>query len=436
MSRIWSRLDGRLPQEQRRQLLLSHQFDTDMRESGEDEQYGAQDSGKSLQCSTLVMPSATALLVSSDVRISYSQGKTSVVVALSGPATSKHEATYEKAEVVVRLQSHVGVLALQPLFAVGSAPEKRRFFEARHQELHETYASVLLPLVQASTEAVLCLEQFPRCVIVIDVVVEEQDGGLFSTVLNGIMCAILEAGLPCRTTFAAITVAALTADVVRPSVDNDHSRLDARKLNDPESVIEHLKRKRENEKASPMTKMRRLSNECCTSTSTSGGAEDLNLSTECECNDSCAGVASSSSLCYFVDPSSVEENLSGCPKTLSENLSHLSLLANGKDDGNKNASDVSQTAAIFQTERGQLLKMQLECQTVAVGTFVMSYRPSSGTTVRYPTIASHVQSGPGMSRASSQDSLKTEEWLHMEEISNVSAARIFDFYRKLNDPLE
>lgn len=436
MSRSWSRLDGRLPLEQRRQLLLSHQFDTDMRESREDEQCGAQDSRKSLQCSTLVMPSATALLVSSDVRINYSQGKTSVVVALSGPATAKHESTYEKAEVVVRLQSRVGVLALQPLFAVGSAPEKRRFFEARHQQLHETYASVLLPLVQASTEAVLCLEQFPRCVIVIDVVVEEEDGGLFSTVLNGVMCAILEAGLPCRTSFAAITVAVLTADVVKTSVGNDHNELIARKSNDPDSAIEYLKRKRENETVSPTTKMRRLSNECCTSASTSGGAEDHNTSTECESNACCAGTASSSSLCYFVDPSSVEENLSGCPKTLSENLSHLSLSGNGKDDGNKNTSEVSQTGVIVQTERGQLLKMQQECQTVAVGTFVMSYRPGSGSAARYPTIASHVQSGPGMSRASSQDSLKTEEWLHMENIANVSAARIFDFYRKLNDPLD
>lgn len=427
MSAIWSRVDGRLPNEQRSQVLVSHQFDTDIRELGEEE------CSSFLQCSNLAMPSATALVLSSDVRISYSQGKTSLIVALSGPTTSKHEATYEKAEVVFRLQSRVGVLALQPLFAVGSAPEKRRFFEARHHQLHETYASVLLPLLQTAAESVLCLEQFPRCVIMIDVLVEEEDGGLFAAVLNGVMCAILKAGLPCRTSFAAVTVAVLTAMKKKTSVDNARPEAADRGVNTKSLLLERQKRKRTEEEMEPKKEIR---------SGPSDGSSGSSDSVRSVARDGWSmkgvldGSAPEGSLCYFIDPSSLEETLSGCPIQSSESDCSLFSRASAGGSSSGNVTENVHAAALATTERGQLLKMQQECRTIAVGTFVMSYRPGAAAGVGHPTMASHVQSGPGMSRVPYQGSLKPEEWLHMEHIANVSATRVFDFYRMLDDPLE
>lgn len=436
MSSIWARMDGRLPHEQRHQVLLSHQFGTDMGETGDVASMGEveENSISPFQCSNISIPSASALIVSPDVRITYSQGKTSIIVSLSGPTTAKRESTYEKAEVVFRLQSRVGVLAVQPLLAVGSAPEKRRFFEARHQQLHETYASVLLFLLQNAAESVLCLEQFPRCVIVIDVLVQEEDGGLCAAVLNGVMCAILQAGIPCRTSFAAVTVAALTGAKKRASVEKKQTAVDDSESTNQHSLQVHQKRKREDDSASTDMEAHQLSSEGEKFSSSTHSVKQQDAPIVGSRSDS--NALTGQSLCYFVDPTSLEETLSGCPSKGSVNISNCFSPTSHKGDSTMALGEESQAAVRATTERGQLLKLQQECRTVAVGTFVMTYSPGDSSSGGHPTIASHVQSGPGMARASSEDSLSPEEWLQMQRIANISATRIFDFYRKLNEPLE
>lgn len=383
MPEIWPRVDGRKPQEHRRRELYAHNC------NGEEEVDASLTS--SLAQTVRSTASGSALMMASDVRLSYSQGATSLIISVFGPTTSKRESAFEKAEVVVRLHSRVGVLAVQPLSAVGSAPEKRRFLEARHQQLQEVYAGVLLPLLQTSVESVLCLEQFPRCVIVVDVVVLAEDGGLFATVLNGVMCALLEAGLPCRSSFAAVTIAALTAD----------------------------------ESSSPREGSEKVSN------STDGKRKRGRDETQ-------ENNTSTTSLCFFVDPSGLEETLCGMPSK------HES--SSEGDEKKKSSVTAAKEAAIATTARGQLIKMQQECRTVAIGTFVMGYRPSGGSSAeaRFPTIASHIQSGPGSARTSSSSDgkssdailLKPHEWLAMEKLACMCVTPVFDFYRKLNVPLE
>lgn len=390
MPAIWSRVDGRKPQEHRRREFYAHNCHTADDTNEIDALLGSSHVQTSRSTS-----SGNTLMMASDVRISYAQGATSLIISIFGPTTSKRESAFEKAEVVLRLHSRVGVLAVQPLSAVGSAPEKRRFLEARHQQLQEVYAAVLLPLLQTSVESVLCLEQFPRCVIAVDVIVLSEDGGLFATVLNGVMCALLEAGLPCRSSFGAITIAALTA----------------------------------NESSSPQDESQKV---LPTADRTRKRGRDENSN-------------STSSLCFFVDPSSLEETLCGVPSK------SASTSSSPGEPEKKSSVAAAKEAALATTARGQLIKMQQECCTVAVGTFVMGYRPTGGSSsaeTRYPTIASHIQSGPGSARTTSSllegtgnvkpsaILLKPHEWITMERLACMSVTPVFDFYRKLNVPLE
>eukprot|EP00796_Vickermania_ingenoplastis_P006245 gene6245-4494_t len=309
--------------------------------------------------------SGNALLMASDVRLSYAQGGTSLFICLSGPTTSKHESAYDKAEVVLRLQPRSGVLSIHPMLAVGAAPERRRFLEARHQALQETYAAVLLPMLQTSVEAVLCLEQFPRCVLVVDVLVLEEDGGLLPTVLNGVMCAMLEGGWPCRSCFAAVNLAALTS---------------------PSQAL---------------------------------GSKRARIAEE----------ETENGLCFVVDPTALEETLCGTPVETTKDT-----------DQEIHAAAVAQAAAVASTTRGQLLQLQQECRTVAVGTYVFLYRPGAGSAATYPTLATNLESGPGAARARDMHQrsafLSPMDTRQMEQMAAGAAHPVFEFFRKLNVSLE
>lgn len=386
MPGIWSRLDGRHPHQHRRRELYTHRCSEEELgnsddKSSEQEEKNALTPEDPLNHQSLTNISGSALMLSSDVRLSYTQGGTSLLITISGPTSSKRESAYDKAEVIVRLRSHVGVMALHPLSAVGSPPEKRRFLEARHQQLQEVYASDILPLVQTSVEAVICLEEFPRSAIVIDILVLAEDGSLCAAVLNGVMSAILEAGLPCRTSFAAVSVAALTGDPEGNSLSAG---------------------KRSREGSAPPTEAPEKGNTAPTP------------------------------LCFFVDPSAIEETLTGTPEK-NPQLSK-SVIAASSDS----------------TPHGHLLRMQQQCRTVALGTFVLSFRPEQLMAGgRYPTIASHIHCGPGASRGNtlahseSKDEnsrettafpsfLSPKDLVYMEHLASLSITPIFDFYRQLN----
>ncbi|KAG5512110.1 hypothetical protein JKF63_07575 [Porcisia hertigi] len=133
----------------------------------------------------------------------YAQGQTAVMVSIHGPTISKND-EYDTCAVQVRIQHAHG---LAP--AAGGA-EKMLYEERKLELLTRTDALALGSLLESTLNAVFIRERFPRCVLVVDVVVIQDDGSLPAVALNAVMCALLDAGLPCRTTMAAVCVAAVT----------------------------------------------------------------------------------------------------------------------------------------------------------------------------------------------------------------------------------
>lgn len=133
----------------------------------------------------------------------YAQGQTAVLVTLHGPTLAKNE-EYDTCLVRVRVQHAHG---LTP--SAGGA-ERAVYEEMKLEMLTRTDALELESLLESTIDAVVMRDRFPRCVLVVDVVVVQDDGSLAAVALNAVMCALLDAGVPCRTTMAAVCVAAVT----------------------------------------------------------------------------------------------------------------------------------------------------------------------------------------------------------------------------------
>ncbi|KAG5488178.1 hypothetical protein LSCM4_08157 [Leishmania orientalis] len=143
----------------------------------------------------------------------YAQGQTAVMVSIHGPAIARNE-EYAMCNVHVRVQ-HAHSLAP----AAGGA-EKALYEERKLGLLTRTDALALASLLESTLNAVFIRERFPRCVLVVDVVVMQDDGSLPAVALNAVMCALLDAGLPCRTTMAAVCVAVVTRGGEADAVDS------------------------------------------------------------------------------------------------------------------------------------------------------------------------------------------------------------------------
>ncbi|KAG5487936.1 hypothetical protein LSCM1_08251 [Leishmania martiniquensis] len=133
----------------------------------------------------------------------YAQGQTAVMASVHGPTTAKNE-EHDTCTVHVRVQ-HAHARAP----AAGGA-EKALYEERKLGLLTRTDALALESMLESTLNAVFIRERFPRCVLVVDVVVIEDDGSLPAVALNAVMCTLLDAGLPCRTTMAAVCVAVVT----------------------------------------------------------------------------------------------------------------------------------------------------------------------------------------------------------------------------------
>ncbi|KPI84271.1 putative ribosomal RNA processing protein [Leptomonas seymouri] len=133
----------------------------------------------------------------------YAQGQTAVMVSLHGPTLSRNEA-YDTCQVRVQVQH-----AHQRTPSAGGA-ERAIYEEMKLELLTRTDAFELESLLESTIDAVFIRDRFPRCVLVVDVVVVQDDGSLPAVALNAVMCALLDAGLPCRTTMAAVSVAAVS----------------------------------------------------------------------------------------------------------------------------------------------------------------------------------------------------------------------------------
>ncbi|ESL08458.1 ribosomal rRNA processing protein 41B [Trypanosoma rangeli SC58] len=132
----------------------------------------------------------------------YSQGLTTVVVAINGPVAARQE-DYCKCGVQVYVNRAVRIPR--------AGGTDQLCVEEQRVEQRRTDAAVG-KFLAASMEAAVRLDRFPRCVLEAHVTVLADDGALLSVAANALMCALLDAGVPCRTTFAAVSIAACAAE--------------------------------------------------------------------------------------------------------------------------------------------------------------------------------------------------------------------------------
>ncbi|KAF5217598.1 hypothetical protein ECC02_009522 [Trypanosoma cruzi] len=132
----------------------------------------------------------------------YSQGLTTVVAAVNGPVAARQE-DYRKCNVQVYVNRAVRIPR--------AGGTDRLCVEEQRLEQQRMDAEVEMFLT-ASIQAVVRLDQFPRCVLEVHVTILADDGALLSVATNALMCALLDAGVPCRTTVAAVTIVAFAPE--------------------------------------------------------------------------------------------------------------------------------------------------------------------------------------------------------------------------------
>lgn len=137
----------------------------------------------------------------------FSQGQSAVQVILHGPTQARSE-EYDCCTLRIAIQ-HAAAVA-----PMAGGAGRLISDEMKRENRSRVEAFELEQLVESAVGAVFIRERFPRCVVVIDVIIVQNDGSLAATVVNAVMAAILDAGLPCRTTVAAISVAAMR---IRPT---------------------------------------------------------------------------------------------------------------------------------------------------------------------------------------------------------------------------
>jgi exosome complex component RRP46 len=64
-------------------------------------------------------------------------------------------------------------------------------------------------MLDKSLQSVICTALAPRCAVQLDVQVLQSDGSLFASLLNASCLALLDAGVQCNSTVAAVTIAAM-----------------------------------------------------------------------------------------------------------------------------------------------------------------------------------------------------------------------------------
>lgn len=115
--------------------------------------------------------------------VKYSQGKTTLLVAIHGPVACSNvrDEKYDRCSVTVSFR-HVS----------GSVTSS-------DYDLQQSLAAVF--------SRVILLSQYPRANISIAIQVIHNDGSIISAAINAVMMALLDAGIHCQTMIAAVTVA-------------------------------------------------------------------------------------------------------------------------------------------------------------------------------------------------------------------------------------
>lgn len=140
----------------------------------------------------------TAYLSQFDGSAYYSQGQTAVVVGVNGPMAARPDQ-----EDINRCIIEVVLTRAYDIPTAGGA--SRNIVAAARERRHAADAE-LTQLITRSLEAICMTEASPRCVVQVVVDILRDDGSLCAAVVNATMCALLDAGIPCRTTMAAISM--------------------------------------------------------------------------------------------------------------------------------------------------------------------------------------------------------------------------------------
>jgi ribonuclease PH len=144
-----------------------------------------------------------------DGSVHYSQGNTAVVVTVNGPLAARPDQ-----ELFYGAALEVCVSRTATVVSGGGA--SRAIADEERRALSQVDAELSATIAACATSAIL-LEQFPRSLIQINVLVTCDDGSLAAVALNAVMCCLLDAAIPCRTTFAAISISA-TLDAKLPAL--------------------------------------------------------------------------------------------------------------------------------------------------------------------------------------------------------------------------
>lgn len=127
-----------------------------------------------------------------------SQGFTTVLATVTGPVAARAgQEQHDRAAVVVSVTRLAGV-------ASGGGATRFLVDKKRTSQLEEDseMASVLSRLFSH----VILTESFPRCAVRIVVTLLQLDGSVLAAAVNAVMCALLDAAVPCRIGVASVSV--------------------------------------------------------------------------------------------------------------------------------------------------------------------------------------------------------------------------------------
>lgn len=81
--------------------------------------------------------------------------------------------------------------------------------EMWHEYITTTDAHKLHSFISHVLNSIIAREQFPRCVLFLNLYVLHHDGSLLSTLLNACMACVCDAGIVCMTSAMAISILCL-----------------------------------------------------------------------------------------------------------------------------------------------------------------------------------------------------------------------------------
>lgn len=139
-------------------------------------------------------------------------GGTVVVASVTGPVAPPRLAMEQFDAAVV-------TVAVQHADAIPQGGSASRYITERNRAARLQEEAELGELVRNVLSAVIMVQDFPRTVFAVALHVISRDGGVASAAVNAAVSAVLDAGIPCRTTVAAIDLALLPSTNVEGDAD-------------------------------------------------------------------------------------------------------------------------------------------------------------------------------------------------------------------------